>query len=355
VIITYHLPIKWLASKQNLSARLIQWALHLSQLDYTVEYKSVRLHKGVDALSRYPVDSPESEIDNMERYSYVLTSEQIPNNDDILNLKELQKNDENFKSIYKIIDEDIDTLDSKIKSDYTINDGILYKLQKVNDKEKLVVYLPKKLWFDVLYTYHDDIYSGHLGFERVLDKIRSRFYFPDMRNFIQIYCQSCEDCSTGEVPTTPKAGLMMPICTECPGEIIALDFSGPIPISAMGNKWIIVGTDAFTKYAEVRAFPTDKLEDVVKFYVENIVCRFGVPKVLLSDRGSQFRSQLSKAIFQLMGSSPVNTTAYHPQTNGVTERFNKTLALMLKMYCNKSQSIWCRGLRIATCSFRIKH
>jgi hypothetical protein len=343
VIITDHLPLKWLASKQNLSARLIQWALHLSQFDYTVEYKSGRLHKDVDALSRYPVDSPESEIDNMERYSYALTSEQI-SNDDILNLKELQKNDENFKSIYKIIDEDIDTPDNKIKSDYTINDGILYKLQKVNDKEKLVVCLPKKLWFDVLYTYHDDIYSGHLGFERTLDKIRSRFYFPDMRNFIEIYCQSCEDCSTGKVPTTPKAGLMMPICTEGPGEIIALDFLGPIPISDMGNKWIIVGTDAFTKYAEVRAFPTDKQEDVVKFYVENIVCRFGVPKVLLSDRGSQFRSQLSKAIFQLMGSSPVNTTAYHPQTNGVTERFNKTLALMLKMYCNKSQSIWCKGL-----------
>jgi hypothetical protein len=343
VVITDHLPLKWLASKQNLSARLIQWALHLSQFDYTVEYKSGRLHKDVDALSRYPVDSPESEIDNMERYSYALSSEQI-SNDDILNLKELQKNDENFKSIYKIIDEDIDTPDNKIKSDYTINDGILYKLQKVNDKEKLVVCLPKKLWFDVLYTYHDDIYSGHLGFERTLDKIRSRFYFPDMRNFIEIYCQSCEDCSTGKVPTTPKAGLMMPICTEGPGEIIALDFLGPIPISDMGNKWIIVGTDAFTKYAEVRAFPTDKQEDVVKFYVENIVCRFGVPKVLLSDRGSQFRSQLSKAIFQLMGSSPVNTTAYHPQTNGVTERFNKTLALMLKMYCNKSQSIWCRGL-----------
>ena len=91
------------------------------------------------------------------------------------------------------------------------------------------------------------------------------------------------------------------------------------------NQYAVVFTDYLTKWPEVFATKDQTALTIAELFVEEIVCRHGVPGQLLSDRGAAFLSRLLKEICNLLGVKKINTTAYHPQTNGLTERFNRTL------------------------------
>lgn len=119
-----------------------------------------------------------------------------------------------------------------------------------------------------------------------------------------------------------------------------MDLLGPFPRSSSGNRWIIVATDYLTRYAETKAMTHGTAVEVAKFFVENIVLRHGAPKTVITDRGTAFTGRLTQEILQLSHTAHRRTTAYHPQTNGLTERLNKTLADMISMYIDVEHKTW---------------
>jgi len=125
-----------------------------------------------------------------------------------------------------------------------------------------------------------------------------------------------------------------------PWEIVAVDVMGPLPRTAKGNRFIVVFSDYFTRWVEAFAITVQDTKHIAKLLVEQIICRYGTPKKLLSDRGSVFLSDLAKQVYEALGIHKLNTTAYHPQTDGLVERFNHTLATMLAMFCNDNQRDW---------------
>ncbi|GFX12844.1 electron transfer flavoprotein subunit beta [Trichonephila clavipes] len=131
---------------------------------------------------------------------------------------------------------------------------------------------------------------------------------------------------------------------------IGIDLLGRFPKSAHGNKWIIVCTDYSTRYAITKALPTAEVE-IAKFLLEEIVLRHGAPRVIITDRGAVFRSRLVSSLVDLCNIDHRFTTAYHPQTNGLTERFNKTLADMLSMYVDVEQKNWDEILPFVTFAY----
>ena len=339
-VITDHSALKWLKSKKDLSQRLILWGLHLQKFDFEVEYKSGKKHKDCDALSRNPVDPPSSEEDNMTYYSFIASREPIKFSKE--SLAEMQRQDPIFGKIHRAV-----SLNENITEEYeqySLVGELLYYSCEIKGRDKLLFCLPVELLFETIYSYHDDSYGGHLGFDKTYEKLRNRFHFPNLMTITELYCQSCVDCATGTSQTVSKSGLMIPINTEGPAQVFALDWLGPFMESLSGNRWILVGTDLFTKWAIAKAYKLDQSEQVVDFYLNNIVCNFGVPRLILTDRGRQFISKISKGIFNAMGSCTVTTTAYHPQCNGQTERFNKTLSQMLKKFITKDCKAWDQGL-----------
>ncbi|XP_037519968.1 uncharacterized protein LOC119396700 [Rhipicephalus sanguineus] len=112
-----------------------------------------------------------------------------------------------------------------------------------------------------------------------------------------------------------------------------MDLLGPFPTSTYGNKWIAVATDYLTRYAETTPLPSGSATEVASFLV-NIVLRHDAPEVLITDRGTIFNADLTQQILRLSHTMHRRTTAYHPQTNGLTERLKKTLADMLAMYAD---------------------
>lgn len=143
------------------------------------------------------------------------------------------------------------------------------------------------------------------------------------------------------MPPTKPAGFLQPIDPpEVPFQQVGMDLLGPFPLSSSGNKWIIVATDYLTRYCETKAISRGTATEVAKFFVENIVLRHGAPTVVITDRGTAFTAQLLDEVLKLSCTSHRKTTAYHPQSNGLTERLNKTLADMLSMYVDIDHRNW---------------
>lgn len=125
-----------------------------------------------------------------------------------------------------------------------------------------------------------------------------------------------------------------------------------MPKTENGNQWLLVITDYATRWVE--AFPTrdSKARTVAEILIKQIIARYGAPKKLLSDRGRNFLADLIYQVCELYRTKKINTTAYHPQTNGLTEKFNGTLCQMLSSYMNEKQTDWDEYIEICLFAYR---
>lgn len=208
-----------------------------------------------------------------------------------------------------------------------VRDGIMYR--HIQDGQRGVVeqlVLPEKLHTAVKTALHDD--SGHLGFERTLQMIRERFYWPRMFQEIKAWCEQCERCCLRKTPTAGSRAPLVSIHSSAPMELVCVDFL-TLEKSKGGIENVLVVTDHFSRYAQ--AYPTkdQKASTVAKTLWKNFFCRFGFPAKLHADQGRNFESTVVKELCKCTGIKKTHTTPYHPQGNGTTERFNRTLMNML--------------------------
>lgn len=120
-------------------------------------------------------------------------------------------------------------------------------------------------------------------------------------------------------------------------EKIALDILGPLPESTKGNKYILVMIDCFTKRTEPIAIPDQEAKTVLTTFVNEIACGFVTPLQVHSDQGRNFESKLFKEMCEFLRIDKTRTSSMRPQANGSVERFNRTLATMLTIYCEHNQ------------------
>ena len=175
----------------------------------------------------------------------------------------------------------------------------------------------------VLKLAHDLPMAGHLRRERTLARIRKRFWWPNIVSDMAEYCRTCEECQCcGQRP--PRSPLVpMPVIRE-PFKRIAMDVIGLLPKTAMGKQYVLVVSDYTTRYPEAYALRRFTAPAVAEKLLE-LFSRHGIPEEILTDQGSNFTSTLLSEIYKLVGTRPIRTTPYHPQTDGLVERFNRTL------------------------------
>ncbi|GBN06772.1 Retrovirus-related Pol polyprotein from transposon 412 [Araneus ventricosus] len=247
-----------------------------------------------------------------------------------LNLK-----DPKLKSIIKVLKR------SDEYQNYILKDGVLYKKTFGPLAQQWLLVVPKHLRGDILRSLHDAPTAGHLGFAKTYDRIRRKYYWPGLYGSTRRYISHCKKCQRRKTPPQIPPGRLQPIePPDIPFAKVGIDLLGRFPVTRSGNRWIIVCTDYLTRFTVTKALPTGEAIEVAKFIVEEIILKHGSPKEMISDRGRTFLSNLVKTINELCQTSHLLTTAYHPQTNGLTERFNKTLADMLSMYNDVEQKNW---------------
>eukprot|EP00731_Ephydatia_muelleri_P007395 Em0003g1643a len=210
--------------------------------------------------------------------------------------------------------------------------GLLWRRwndQTHSEEEVRQLVLPTQCRKAVLQLAHEIPLSGHLGKKKTLQRVLQRFYWPSVCRDVANWCRSCAACQkTAQKRHRPAPLVPLPIIEE-PFARIAMDIVGPLPRSRSGNKFILVVCDYATRYPEAVAMKSVVAEYVAEELI-GIFARVGIPREILTDQGSNFMSNLLSELYRLMQIKPIRTSPYHPETDGLVERFNGTLKAMLR-------------------------
>lgn len=232
-------------------------------------------------------------------YNYLL-SKQIPNHFNSQQIQQLTKQSAN----------------------YIIKDELLFKKDR-NNTRKLYRVVHKEELPAILYMMHNDPTSGHFATDAMFNKIKMRYYWPQYYEDIKKYVESCDACQRRG--RSKKNNLLHPIPVHSPFYQIGIDFVGPLPRTQRGKKYIIVAMDYLTKWPEAKAVSEATADATAQFIYEQIICQHGCPQIILSDRGTHFNNNVVKRLMEKFKINHLLSTPYHPQTNGLVERFNRTL------------------------------
>lgn len=226
----------------------------------------------------------------------------------------------------------------KRKSRYFIvfNDQ-LYKKNKDNPNRPIKVVKENEVE-DILYHTHSDPLAGHFSLDETYRRIKIRYYWPQMFDDIRKYVKTCDECQRRG--KNQRIEPLHPIKVGQPYDRLGMDIVGPLPKTSKGNKYIVVATEYLTKWPEACALPDAKASSVVSFFYEDIICRHGCPKEVLTDRGTHFVNEMLDSLCDKFGVKHKLSTAYHPQTNGLVERFNRTLCEALAKFANENKDDW---------------
>ncbi len=223
-----------------------------------------------------------------------------------------------------------------------LQDGLLVRRLENVDANSVVyqAIVPRKTRRIILNSCHDLKTSGHLGVSKTISKVKQKFYWPGVQTDVRSYVAGCETCSKRKGPIPRKRAPMKIVRSGYPFERIAIDILGELPQTANGYKYILVISDYFTKWTEALPLPNMEACTVAKVLVDEVLCRYGVPQTIHSDQGRQFESNLFQEMCKLFDIEKTRTTPYHPQSDGMVERFNRTLATMLTAYVSTNQRDW---------------
>ncbi len=343
-VITDHSALKWLMTCKSPSGRLQRWSLTLQEYDFDVQHKPGKSMVHVDALSRLPTTA-----------AHVLFKQSVPTS-----LALQQRKDSGLLPLIEYLEKGILPLDPQQQlliecqaQHYRLLNNVLFHIPSPTCRtsyqypEQIVV--PTALRPEVISHFHDSLFGGHLGIRRTREKIAMRYFWPKLDKDIENWVSSCTVCASKKSPPNLRRAPLTPIAVSGPFDRVAVDVVGPLPQTLSGNRFIVGFTDYHTKWAE--AFPTSDhtATTVAQLLLTEIVCRHGSPLALLPDQGPEFLSAVVNETCKLANINHVYTSAYHPETDGLQEKFNHTLIQMLAMYVNSHHTDW--DLWIPYCLF----
>jgi hypothetical protein len=219
--------------------------------------------------------------------------------------------------------------------------GLLY-----TERDK--IYVPAGILRDkILSECHSTPFSGHLGAHKTTEQVCRFFYWPAMLSAIRRFCRECSSCQrmkgTGKLPY----GLLQPLpVPESPWESVSMDLVTDLPLSC-GHDAIVVFVDRLTKCIVLTpCSKTVTAPQLAQIFMDTVFRRFGMPTSIVSDRDPRFTSHFWKAVMSLLGTQLNMSTAYHPQSDGQTERANRTVEDMLRGFVGPRQDDWCKYLGI---------
>ena len=214
-------------------------------------------------------------------------------------------------------------------------------------------YLPPGLLRrEILRLHHDDPFAGHFAFDRTLDLVRRKYYWPEMINEVREYVEACVNCkrikAARHLPYGELQSLPFP---KGPRQEWTMDFITDLPPSMLRGvayDSILVIVDCYSKYAIYLPARKDwKAKTFADLVVERVFTQFGMPVSIVSDRGSLFTSEFWSQFCYYLWVRLGYSTAFHPQTDGQTERQNQTLEQYLRSYVGYLQDDWIFWLPVA--------
>ena len=242
---------------------------------------------------------------------------------------------------------------------YSVNDaGVLVRPPQPNaltawSSSHSRIVIPTSLR-PLLMTYlHDDSIAGHLGAEKTLALISRKYYWDGMHRDVHDYVRSCDSCQQRNTSRHhPGLPIGRPSAATFPFEKIAIDVLGPLPVTSRKNRYCLCIIDIFSRYPIIIPVPNQRTSTIATALTEKVFLEYGFPAELLSDRGTNFMSELFRELLALFKVRKITTLAYRPATNGVVERFNHTLVSMIAHFVASDQKDWDSWISYVLFAFR---
>lgn len=325
IIRTDHEAIKYIMEQKITTGLQQKWLSRLLGYDYVITYRKGKENIAADSLSRIYDNNG-----SCAGITVIKPSWRDELHDSYLNDNHAQE----------------------ILSEITINGGTVNNYSLVQDDlrwgGRYYVGTGNDLRKKIGVNIHSNSEGGHSGISATIKKVEQLFYWPGLRTDITQLVKECEVCHRNKTEHVPSPGLLQPIpIPENAWEVISMDFIEGLPKSK-GKDSILVVVDKLTKYCHLipLTHPYSALT-VAQEVLHQVIKLHGTPSAIISDRDPIFVSTFWKELFKVMGTSIKLSTAYHPQTDGQTERVNQCIEMYLRCMTGQKPANWAHYIPMA--------
>jgi hypothetical protein len=192
----------------------------------------------------------------------------------------------------------------------------------------------------ILQDYHLLPTSGHAGVRRMVNNIKRKYFWPRLEDDVRNFVRKCSKCQIMKHSPAIKQPMVITTTAESALDKIYLDIVGPLDKDIDGNVYILTLQCELSKYVEAYAIPSKDTVTVAKAFVNNFILRYGIPKAISTDRGTEFMSLIMLEVCKLLHIDKQYSTAYHHQSLGALENSHKTLRNFLRIQCEENIDTW---------------
>ena len=349
-VVTDHKNLLYFTSTRTLNRRQARWSIFLADYDFDITFRPGSRHSKADALSRRSEFVPRPGDKTYDQQSQcMLTPDQVQISaayvlhDETLvaEIATSTSTDRFAQDVKASLNDPTHQSHRDNLAKFSFQDGILLR----ND----LVYVPDgPCRVRVITECHDRPLAGHFGVAKTLELISRTYWWPQQWKLVKDFVKTCDTCSRSKTARHRPYGLLRPLPIPArPWSSISMDFITDLPPS-QGYDSILVVVDRFTKMAHFipcsKAISGPKTADLI---LANVVRLHGLPDDITSDRGAPFISHFWKRLFHILGTTTKLSTAFHPQTDGQTERVNQVLEQYLRCVVSYQQDDWTTFLPLA--------
>lgn len=364
LVYTDHKNLEYFTTSKVLNRRQARWAQELAGYDFKIIYRPGSQNGKPDALSRRPEYRPQKgggsieENENQPIYR-VLRPDQlvtVEGEQVILSSAKLQTipkvrfSSELLEQIFAAGAQDEawmhdyeNAMSGNPSEGMEYDDGTLYYRGRL--------YVPDNLDLkkQIVEADHDSVVAGHMGADKTVELVRRNFFWPAMDAWIRDYVNSCPECQKAKSARHARYGMLSPLeVPYAPWDSISIDFITDLPLSEDCDQLMVV-VDRFTKMCHFIPLKKDakKAADVARVFLREVWRLHGLPSSIISDRDARFTSKFWETLMDLLKVKRGMSTAFHPQTDGQTERVNQTVEQYLRFFCNYEQDNWVEMIPMA--------
>jgi len=332
-IVTDHNALTFMPTQSTMSRRQARWSEYLQRFNHTWQY--IKGEKNMaDPLSRCPGPHNNAQKLPGPPTVYVIDAGTLPSIQELL---------------IKGYAQDTGLKKRLTAGQYKQDNQQLWRLDKAGQPSAILVpdYEPCRL--AIMRELHDGEAAGHTGPQRTLHTVRRWFYWHGMAKYVTNYVSRCASCQSMKPSTQAAIGPLNPLpIPNAPWESVSMDLLTCLPMTDTGFDTMVVFVDRLTKFCV--AVPCKLDTDAAGFadiLIDNVIAKYGVPCSLISDRDVRFTSIFFKTLMNKLNIKSGMSTAFHPQSDGQTERMNRLLQETLRHYVSYTQNNWDKHLQLA--------